>query len=306
MYNLLSIKNLDKDEIISLIEQGFYFKEINQRSIKKVPTLRGKTIVTCFYEPSTRTRLSFEIAAKRLSADTMNISKSGSSVEKGESLIDTVKNIESMSLDLLIMRHPATGAPHLAAEVLNCPVVNAGDGINEHPTQALLDAMTIYEKKKTLDGLKIVIAGDILHSRVARSNIFLLSKFNSEIYIYAPPMMLPKDIEKLNVKIIKNFKNEIKDADVVMMLRVQMERQNRALFPSIREYSNFFGFSFEMLNYMKKDAILMHPGPINRGVELNHFAADSECSVILDQVENGVALRMAVLYKLIGTSKTES
>ena len=306
MHNLLSTKSLGKDEIISLIEQGFYFKEINQRSIKKVPTLRGKTIVTCFYEPSTRTRLSFEIAAKRLSADTMNISKSGSSVEKGESLIDTVKNIESMSLDLLIMRHPATGAPHLAAEVLNCPVVNAGDGINEHPTQALLDAMTIYEKKKTLDGLKIVIAGDILHSRVARSNIFLLSKFNSEIYIYAPPMMLPKYIEKLNVKIVKDFKKEIKDADVVMMLRVQMERQNRALFPSIREYSNFFGFSFEMLNYMKKDAILMHPGPINRGVELNHFAADSECSVILDQVENGVALRMAVLYKLIGTSKTES
>jgi aspartate carbamoyltransferase catalytic subunit len=306
MRNLLSIKDLSKEEIILLIEQGFYFKEINKRPIKKVPTLRGKTVVTCFYEPSTRTRLSFEIAAKRLSADTMNISKSGSSVEKGETLVDTVKNIEAMSLDLLIMRHPATGAPHLASQVLKCPVVNAGDGINEHPTQALLDAMTIYEKRKTLDGLKVIIIGDILHSRVARSNIFLLNKFNIDIYVYAPPMMLPKDIEKLNVKVVKDLKKEIKNADVVMMLRVQMERQSRALFPSIREYSNFYGFSYNMLQYLKKDAILMHPGPINRGVELNHFAADSEFSVILDQVENGVALRMAVLYMLIGSSKIEN
>ncbi len=300
MDNLLSINDLNREQIISIIKQAFYFKDINKRPIKKVPTLRGKTIVTCFYEPSTRTRLSFEIAAKRLSADTMNISKSGSSVEKGESLIDTVKNIEAMSLDLLVMRHFATGAPHLAAKFLNCPVVNAGDGINEHPTQALLDAMTIYERKKTLDGLKIVIVGDILHSRVARSNIFLLSKFNSEISIFAPPMMLPRGIEKLKVKVIKNLKQEIKNADVVMMLRVQMERQNKSLFPSIREYSNFFGFSYNMLKYLKPDSLLMHPGPINRGVELSHLAANSKFSVILDQVENGVAVRMAILYMLMG------
>ncbi len=298
--NLLSIKSLSKENILFILNQAITFKEINQRVIKKVPTLRGKTIVTCFYEPSTRTRLSFEIAAKRLSADTLNLSKSGSSIEKGESLIDTVKNIEAMKADLLIMRHPATGAPQLADKVLECPVVNAGDGINEHPTQALLDAMTILEKRGSLDNLNIIIVGDILHSRVARSNIFLLSKFGASIKIYAPPMMLPKGIEKLNIEIISNLKEHLGEADVVMMLRVQMERQSKSLFPSIREYSRFFGFSFEMLNYLKKDAILMHPGPINRGVELNHSVADSEFSVILDQVENGVALRMAVIYLLIG------
>ena len=246
--------------------------------------------------------MSFEIAGKRLSADTVNISKSGSSVEKGETLIDTVKNLQVMGMDILVIRHPASGSSELAAKVLDCPVVNAGDGINEHPTQALLDAMTIIEKKGSLDNLTVLIAGDILHSRVARSNIYLLSKFNVHIKIFAPPMMVPKDIERLNVEIVKDLKNEIKEADVVMMLRVQMERQQKALFPSIREYSRFFGFKREYLNFIKKDAILMHPGPINRGIELNHFAADSKFSVILEQVENGVALRMAVLYLLSGIS----
>jgi aspartate carbamoyltransferase catalytic subunit len=301
--NLVTINGLSSDEILQLIEQAFSLKEINKRQIKKVPTLRGRTIVTCFYEPSTRTRMSFEIAAKRLSADTVNISKAGSSVEKGETLIDTVKNLESMAMDLLIIRHPASGAAYLASKVLDCPVINAGDGINEHPTQALLDAMTIIEHKKSLDNLNILIVGDILHSRVARSNIFLLKKFNVNIKIYAPPMMIPKNIDKLNVEVVKDFKKAIKESDVVMMLRVQMERQNRAIFPSIREYSRFFGFTYECLKYMKKDALLMHPGPINRGVELNHFAANSTHSVILNQVENGVAIRMAVLYALSGMAQ---
>jgi len=300
--NLLSIKNLSREIIEHIIEQAFSFKEINTRAIKKVPTLRGKTVVTCFYEPSTRTRMSFEIAAKRLSADTVNLSKSGSSVEKGETLIDTVKNIEAMGLDLLIMRHPASGAPFLAAEVLECPVINAGDGINEHPTQALLDAMTIKEKKGSLDGLNVLIAGDILHSRVARSNIYLLSKFNVNINIYCPPMMCPRGLEQFKVSVVSDFYEAVKKADVVMMLRVQMERQRRSMFPSVREYARFFGFSYDMLNNMKRDAILMHPGPINRGVELAHFAAESGHSVILEQVENGVALRMAVLYLLTGSN----
>ncbi len=298
--NLLSINHFSKNDIEYIIEQAFSFKEINRRAIKKVPTLRGKTVVTCFYEASTRTRMSFEIAAKRLSADTVNISKSGSSVEKGETLIDTVKNIEAMGVDVLIMRHPASGAPFLASEHLQCPVINAGDGINEHPTQALLDAMTIKEKKGSLEGLNIIIAGDILHSRVARSNIYLLSKFGADINILTPPMMRPRELEKLNVTVIEDFENAVKKADVVMLLRVQMERQKKSLFPSLREYSKFFGFSYNLLKYMKDDALLMHPGPINRGVELNHFAADSEKSVILEQVENGVAMRMAVLYLVSG------
>ena len=298
--NLISVKALSKENIIKILEQAISFKEINRRAIKKVPALRGKTVVTCFYEPSTRTRLSFEIAAKRLSADTLNLSKSGSSIEKGESLIDTVKNIEAMKADLLIMRHPATGAAHLASDVLTCPVINAGDGINEHPTQALLDAMTILEKRGSLDNLNILIVGDILHSRVARSNIYLLNKFGAKIKVYAPPMMLPRNIEHLNVEKTYDFKEAIGNSDVVMLLRVQMERQNKSLFPSVREYSKYFGFSYNMLEYLKDDAILMHPGPINRGVELDTVSADSKYSVILEQVENGVALRMAIIYMLIG------
>ena len=298
--DLVSIRDLTKEEIKFILDQAKSFKEINQRAIKKVPTLRGKTVVTCFYEPSTRTRLSFEIAAKRLSADTLNFSSSTSSVKKGETFLDTLKNIEALKSDVVIIRHPASGACKFASKILKASVINAGDGINEHPTQALLDAFTILEKKGKIEGLNIIIAGDILHSRVARSNIFLLTKLGANVKVYSPPMMTPKEIEFLGVKAIKDFKNEIKDADVVMMLRVQLERQNKALFPSVREYSKFFGFKKEYLQFLKDEAIIMHPGPMNRGVEISSEVADSERSVILEQVENGIAVRMAVLYLLIG------
>ena len=298
--DLVSIRDLTKEEIKFILEQTKSFKEINQRAIKKVPTLRGKTVVTCFYEPSTRTRLSFEIAAKRLSADTLNFSSSTSSVKKGETFLDTLKNIEALKSDVVIIRHPASGACKFASKILKASVINAGDGINEHPTQALLDAFTILEKKGKIDGLNIIIAGDILHSRVARSDIFLLTKLGANVKVYSPPMMTPKEIEFLGVKAIKDFKNEIKEADVIMMLRVQLERQNKALFPSVREYSKFFGFKKEYLQFLKDAAIIMHPGPMNRGVEISSEVADSERSVILEQVENGIAVRMAVLYLLIG------
>jgi len=299
--DLVSIRDLSSDEIKFILEQARTFKEINQRAIKKVPTLRGKTIVTCFYEPSTRTRLSFEIAAKRLSADTLNFSAQTSSVKKGETFLDTLKNIEALKSDIVIIRHPASGACRFASKILNASVINAGDGINEHPTQALLDAYTILEKKGEIKGLNIIIAGDILHSRVARSNIFLLKKLGANVKIFGPPMMLPKEIEFLGVKIIKELKAELRDADVVMMLRVQLERQKKALFPSIREYSKFFGFHKKYLEYLNDSAIIMHPGPMNRGVEIDSDVADSNRSVILEQVENGIAVRMAILYLLAGT-----
>ncbi len=298
--DIISIKDLTVEEIKFILEQAKSFKEINQRAIKKVPTLRGKTVITCFYEPSTRTRLSFEIAAKRLSADTLNFSASTSSVKKGETFADTLKNIEALKSDIVIIRHPASGACKFASKVLNASVVNAGDGINEHPSQALLDAFTIMEKKGKIEGLNIIIAGDILHSRVARSNIFLLTKLNANVKVYGPPMMMPREIESLGVKVVKDFQEEIKEADVVMMLRVQMERQNKSLFPSIREYAKYFGFHYNYLNLMKQDAIIMHPGPMNRDVEINSSVADSDKSVILEQVENGIAVRMAILYLLIG------
>ncbi len=298
--DLVSIRDLTKEEIEFILKQAQSFKEINERAIKKVPTLRGKTVVTCFYEPSTRTRLSFEVAAKRLSADTLNFSASTSSVKKGETFLDTLKNIEALKSDVVIIRHPASGACKFASKVLKASVVNAGDGINEHPTQALLDAYTIIEKKGQIKGLNIIIAVDILHSRVARSNIFLLTKLGANVKVYAPPMMMPRDIEETGVKIVKNFREEIKVADVVMMLRVQLERQNKALFPSIREYAKFFGFKKEYLENLKDDAIIMHPGPMNRGVEISSEVADSDKSVILEQVENGIAVRMAILYLLIG------
>ena len=300
--DLVSIRDLSSEEIKFILDQAKTFKEINQRAIKKVPTLRGKTIVTCFYEPSTRTRLSFEIAAKRLSADTLNFSAQTSSVKKGETFLDTLKNIEALKSDIVIIRHPASGACRFASKILNSSVINAGDGINEHPTQALLDAYTILEKKREIKGLNIIIAGDILHSRVARSNIFLLKKLEANVKIFGPPMMLPKEIEFLGVKVLKekDFKEELKNADVVMMLRVQMERQKKALFPSIREYSKFFGFHKKYLEYINESAIIMHPGPMNRGVEIDSDVADSNRSVILEQVENGIAVRMAVLYLLSG------
>ena len=299
--DLVSIRELKEDEIYHIIEQAKSFKEINQRPIKKVPTLRGKTIVTCFYEPSTRTRLSFEIAAKRLSADTLNFSSGTSSVKKGETFLDTLKNIEALKTDIVIIRHPVSGAVKFASKFLSCSVINAGDGINEHPTQALLDAFTIIEHKGKIENLNVIIIGDILHSRVARSNIYLLTKLGANVKVFGPPMMIPKDIVKLNVKPIVSFnifKKELEKADVVMMLRIQLERQKKRIFPSIREYAKFFGFSYKYLKYLNDDAIIMHPGPMNRGVEIDSKVADSNKSVILEQVENGIAIRMAILFLL--------
>ncbi len=299
--DLVSIRELKEDEIYHIIEQAKSFKEINQRPIKKVPTLRGKTIVTCFYEPSTRTRLSFEIAAKRLSADTLNFSSATSSVKKGETFLDTLKNIEALKTDIVIIRHPVSGAVKFASKFLSCSVINAGDGINEHPTQALLDAFTIIEHKGKIENLNVIIIGDILHSRVARSNIYLLTKLGANVKVFGPPMMIPKDIVKLNVKPIVSFnifKKELEKADVVMMLRIQLERQKKRIFPSIREYAKFFGFSYKYLKYLNDDAIIMHPGPMNRGVEIDSKVADSNKSVILEQVENGIAIRMAILFLL--------
>ncbi|HPU29664.1 MAG TPA: aspartate carbamoyltransferase catalytic subunit [Syntrophorhabdaceae bacterium] len=298
--DLLEIKDLTKDEILLILETAESFKEISLREIKKVPTLRGKTVITLFYEPSTRTRTSFEIAAKRLSADTINISASTSSFVKGETLKDTGKNLESMKPDVIIIRHSMPGAPHILARTLKSSIINAGDGAHEHPTQALLDLFTIKEKKGKIDGLKIVIIGDIMHSRVARSNIFALKQFDTEIVCCGPATMIPPYIEKLGVAVEYNINRAVKDADVVMMLRIQKERGRISYIPSIREYAILYGLKKAHLEKAKKDVIVMHPGPMNRGVEISDEVADGEYSVILDQVENGVAVRMAILYLLIG------
>lgn len=298
--DLLEIKKLTKEEILLVLETAESFKEISLREIKKVPTLRGKTIITLFYEPSTRTRVSFEIAAKRLSADTINISASASSFVKGESLIDTGKNLESMKPDVIIIRHSMPGAPHMLAKTLNASIINAGDGAHEHPTQALLDLFTIREKKGKLDGLKVVIVGDIIHSRVARSNIFALKHFNTEVVCCGPATMIPPYMEKIGVNVEYDINKAVKDADVIMMLRIQKERGGVAFIPSIREYSMLYGLKKIHLEKAKKDVIVMHPGPMNRGIEISDEVADGEYSVILDQVENGVAVRMAILYLLTG------
>ena len=301
--DLLGITELSKEEILFVLDTAESFKEISQRDIKKVPTLRGKTVITLFYEPSTRTRTSFEIAAKRLSADTINISASTSSYVKGETLKDTAKNLEAMNPDVTIIRHSMPGAPHMLARILDSSVVNGGDGAHEHPTQALLDAYTIREKKGTIDGLKIVIVGDIIHSRVARSNIFTLRNFDSEIVCCGPPTMLPPHMEELGIKVEYNLKKAIHDADVIMMLRIQKERGGVSYIPSVKEYSAFFGLTGEHIMNAKKDVIIMHPGPMNRGVEIMDDVADGPYSVILEQVENGVAVRMAILYLLLGREK---
>ncbi len=298
--DLLEIKDLTKDEILLILETAESFKEISLREIKKVPTLRGKTVITLFYEPSTRTRTSFEIAAKRLSADTINISASTSSFVKGETLKDTGKNLESMKPDVIIIRHSMPGAPHILARTLKSSIINAGDGAHEHPTQALLDLFTIKEKKGKIDGLKIVIIGDIMHSRVARSNIFALKQFDTEIVCCGPATMIPPYIEKLGIAVEYNINRAVKDADVVMMLRIQKERGRISYIPSIREYAILYGLKKAHLEKAKKDVIVMHPGPMNRGVEISDEVADGEYSVILDQVENGVAVRMAILYLLTG------
>lgn len=301
--HLLGIEELQKEEIELILEEAKSFSEISLREIKKVPTLRGKTVINLFFEPSTRTRSSFEIAAKRLSADIINFSASTSSLLKGETLRDTVRNLEAMKSDIIVVRHPSSYAPHFIASFSKSSVINAGDGTHEHPTQALLDAFTILERKKRIEGLKIVIVGDILHSRVARSNIFLLTKLRAKVFLSGPPTLLPKEMENLGVAVEHNFDRAIEDADVIMMLRIQLERMSKNFFPSLREYRMLYSIDLKRLKNAKKDVIIMHPGPINRGIELSAEVADSEYSVILDQVSNGIAVRMAVLYLLSGTSE---
>ncbi len=304
--DLLGMGQLSVPDIELILDTAESLKEISSRDIKKVPTLRGKSVVNFFYEPSTRTRTSFEIAAKRLSADTYSLSASTSSMSKGETLIDTARNLQAMQPDVIVLRHSSSGAPHLLAGRVKAGIVNAGDGINEHPTQALLDLFTIREKKGRVQGLKIAIVGDIAHSRVARSNILGMTKLGAEVTVAGPPTMMPMGVERLGVRVEHDPVRAVEGKDVVMLLRVQLERQSRLLFPGVREYARFFGMTSEMIQRASKDVIVMHPGPINRGVEMTSELADGPSSVILDQVSNGVAVRMAVLYLLIGGSKGES
>ena len=296
--DLLGMADLSVEEIQLILQTADSFKEVSGRDIKKVPTLRGKTVVNLFFEPSTRTRTSFELAAKRLSADVINFAASTSSVVKGETLLDTASNIEAMQADFIVLRHPSPGAPGILARSLRASVVNAGDGSHEHPTQALLDLFTLREKKREFKGLCLVIVGDIAHSRVARSNISALVKLGAEVRVAGPPTMMPRHIEELGVRVFFNLDEALKGADVIMMLRLQIERQGIALFPSIREYSRIYGLTPERLRLAERDVLVMHPGPINRGVEISPEVANSGASVILDQVTNGVAIRMAVLYLL--------
>lgn len=298
--DILDIASLSRDEISMILETASGLKEISERSIKKVPTLRGKTIVLFFMEPSTRTRISFDIAAKRLSADSISIAASSSSIVKGETLIDTARNIEAMRPDIIVIRHSSAGAPHLLAENLSVSIVNAGDGMHAHPTQALLDMMSVKEIKKDFTNLKVAIIGDIAHSRVARSNIIGFSRMGANVTIAGPPTMIPAGIEALGTTIAKNVDEAIEDADVIMMLRIQKERQKSFLMPSEREYAARFGLNRSRLQRIRPDALIMHPGPINRGIEIAPEAADGPHSIILDQVTNGVALRMAVFYLLAG------
>ncbi len=303
--HLLGIEPLSKEDIILILDTAESFLEISTREVKKVPTLRGKTIINLFFEPSTRTRSSFELAAKRLSADIVNFSRQTSSVIKGETLKDTVLNLEAMQSDAIIIRHACPGTAHFISTFCRSHVINAGDGAHEHPTQALLDAFTIRQERKSLEGLKVLIVGDILHSRVARSNIFLLTKLGAEVVCVGPPPLVPEEFEAFGVNIDFDLDRAIQGADVIMMLRIQMERQQKNFFPSIREYREIFGLTQKRFRRAKKNAIIMHPGPINRGVEISADLADSAKSVILKQVENGIAVRMAVLYLLLGGKERE-
>ncbi len=298
--DLLGLAELSREEIEAILATAAAFKEISTRPIKKVPTLRGKTIITLFFEPSTRTRTSFEIAAKRLSADTINLTVAASSVVKGETLLDTAKNLLAMYPDIIIIRHAASGAPHLLARRLPCSIVNAGDGLHEHPTQGLLDLLTVQEAKGRIAGLRVAIIGDILHSRVARSNIHGFFKLGAQVVVAGPQTMLPPYLDRLGVEVTTSVAAAVRDADVVMMLRLQLERQGQMFFSTLREYSRFFGLTRELLALAKPDALVMHPGPLNRGVEISPEVADGPQAVILDQVTNGVAVRMAVLYLLSG------
>ncbi|MET0286856.1 MAG: aspartate carbamoyltransferase catalytic subunit [Polyangiales bacterium] len=296
--HLLGIEGLEREEIEAVLDSAEAFYEVSRRPVRKVPTLRGKTILNVFYENSTRTRTSFELAGKRLSADVVNISASSSSTTKGETLSDTIRVLEAMHPDIVVIRHSASGAPHYVAERVSCSIVNAGDGLHEHPTQALLDAFTIRRHKGTLTGLKVAICGDVAHSRVARSNALLLTKLGNEVRFTAPRTLLPSHVEQYGVSVHDSIESAVEGADVVMMLRIQKERLDGALLPSMREYARTFGLNARRLAGAKPDAVVMHPGPMNRGVEINPDVADGKQSVILDQVEAGVAVRMAVLYML--------
>ena len=297
--HLLGIKELNREDIQLILSTAEQFKEVLQRPVKKVPSLRDVTIVNLFYENSTRTRMSFELAERRLSADVLNFTAGSSSSAKGETLLDTVKNILTMKVDLVVLRHAASGAPHFLAKHISSSIINAGDGINEHPTQALLDAYSMREKLGNLEGLKVAIIGDIMHSRVALSNMYLLKKMGAEVMVAGPPTLIPKYIsEALGVKVEYNLKNALQWCDVANVLRIQLERQNQPLFSSLREYNLAYGIKRKLLESLGKDIVIMHPGPINRGVELDSDVADGPFSIILNQVENGVAVRMAVLYLL--------
>lgn len=297
--HLLGIKDLQLRDIDLILSTATQFKEVLQRPIKKVPSLRDTTIVNLFYENSTRTRISFELAEKRLSADTLNFSASGSSVSKGETLLDTVNNILSMKVDMVVMRHGASGAPYFLAKHIPVAIINAGDGINEHPTQALLDAFSIKEKLGKLEGKKVVLVGDIMHSRVALSNIYLLKKAGAEVMVAGPPTLIPKYIAKaFDIRVEYNLERALQWCDVANILRIQLERQNQVLFSSLREYNLAYGVNKKLLDSLDKEIVILHPGPINRGVEIDSDVADSKQSIILQQVENGVAIRMAVLYLL--------
>lgn len=301
--NLLGLEGMKKEQIELILDTTETFKEILMRPIRKVPTLRGVTVVNLFYEPSTRTRISFELAEKRLSAELVNFSANTSSVQKGETLKDTVKNIEAMKIDIVVVRHPSPGAPYFIANCVDSSVINAGDGAHEHPTQALLDIFTLREKYKRLKGLKVAIVGDILHSRVARSNIWGLTTMGADVCVCGPTTLMPYEIEKMGVRVYSDLDKALDGRDVVMVLRIQLERQRSGLLPSLREYTNTFGITKERLKRLNKGFTIMHPGPLNRGVEITPEVADGPYSVILDQVTNGVATRMAILYLLSGGEK---
>ncbi|MBR3707872.1 MAG: aspartate carbamoyltransferase catalytic subunit [Lentisphaeria bacterium] len=302
--DLLSLYDLSREEIVHILDTAEEFKKVSQRNVKKVPALRGKTVVNLFVEPSTRTRLSFELAEKRLSADVINVQADASSLRKGESLLDTVKNIRALQVDIVVMRHSAAGAPNfLSRELEDCSIVNAGDGAHSHPTQALLDLFTMREKKGRIEGLNVAIIGDILHSRVARSNIWGLLKLGANVTISGPATLVPKEFEKIGVRVCRNLKDAVKDADVINLLRIQHERQRTEYFPGTGEYAKFYGINPDSMKYISPDALIMHPGPINRGVELDSAIADGPQSVILEQVTNGLAVRMAVLFLVAGALK---
>ncbi len=303
--NLLGIADLSPEEIMLILDTAEAMQEIGARTIKKVPTLRGKTVLNLFFEPSTRTRTSFEIAEKRLSADTLSMAVGASSVSKGETLVDTALNLEAMQPDIIVLRHPSSGSCDLLARSCRSAIINAGDGMHEHPTQALLDAFTIRQHKPKLSGLKVAIIGDLMHSRVLRSNIHLLTKLGVKVCVCGPPTLIPQKITQFGVQATSSIEEAVTDADVVMLLRIQLERMQGAFFPSLREYFHVFGMTQERVKLAKPEVIIMHPGPINRGVEIASEVADGPYSVILDQVANGVAVRMAVLYLLAGGVKHE-